>query len=278
MGQRVAAFHKMMTPGGSFAEYAVAPYHTTFPLPAHITYESGATIPLAAMTAVVGLYNRLALPEPWVSSLHPHLRPKAGVLIYGAASAVGAFALQLAVKSQIHPILCVAGNGIPFVESLLDKSKGDVVVDYRKGNENVVSELKKAIEATGSTLKHAFDCVAEAEKGSFANIVAVLDQSGAKLTAVLPPNKEKHGIPQGIDETWTAVGSVHQPEGRDLGTAWFRLFAQGLQDGWFKGHPYEVIPGGLAGVQEGLQNLQEGKASAIKYVYRMGETEGVAKL
>src|ERR1700710_2178932 len=29
-GDRVAAFHEMMTPGGSYAEYAVAWAHTTF--------------------------------------------------------------------------------------------------------------------------------------------------------------------------------------------------------------------------------------------------------
>ena len=269
----------MMTPGGSFAEYALAPYYTTFALPPHTTYEEGATIPLAAMTAAVGLFIRLGLPEPWLAAAHPTTKPKGGILIYGAASAVGAFAIQLARKAGLHPILCVAGNGIPFVESLLDKSKGDVVVDYRKGNESVVAELKRAIPS-GTVLNHAFDCVSEAPKGSFANCVALLDHSASasQLTTVLPADPEKHGIPASIGLSRTAVGSVHQPEARDFGTAWFRLFAQGLQDGWFKAHPYEVLPGGLAGVETGLQNLQNGKASAVKYVYRLGETEGVAKL
>ena len=37
-GDRVAAFHKMRSPGGSFAEYALAPAHTTFPLPEAISF------------------------------------------------------------------------------------------------------------------------------------------------------------------------------------------------------------------------------------------------
>lgn len=35
---RVAAFHEMRTPGGSFAEYALAPAHTTFLLPGTVTF------------------------------------------------------------------------------------------------------------------------------------------------------------------------------------------------------------------------------------------------
>jgi len=50
-----------------------------------------------------------------------------------------------------------------------------------------------------------------------------------------------------------------------------------LQEGWFKGHPYEVVPGGLGGVEGALKNLKEGKASAVKYVFRIMETEGVRK-
>ena len=38
-GDRVAAFHEMLTPGGSYAEYAVAWKHTTFFLPKKISFE-----------------------------------------------------------------------------------------------------------------------------------------------------------------------------------------------------------------------------------------------
>jgi NADPH:quinone reductase-like Zn-dependent oxidoreductase len=38
-GDRVAAFHEMMTPGGSYAEYALAWDHTTFFLPKDTSFE-----------------------------------------------------------------------------------------------------------------------------------------------------------------------------------------------------------------------------------------------
>jgi len=50
-----------------------------------------------------------------------------------------------------------------------------------------------------------------------------------------------------------------------------------LQEGWFTGHPFEVVPGGLGGVEQALRNLKEGKASAVKYVFRIGETAGIGK-
>ena len=38
-GDRVAAFHQIGTPGGSYAEYAVAWDHTTFHIPNNISFE-----------------------------------------------------------------------------------------------------------------------------------------------------------------------------------------------------------------------------------------------
>lgn len=38
-GDRVAAFHEMMTPHGSYAEYAIAWQHTTFHIPKETTFE-----------------------------------------------------------------------------------------------------------------------------------------------------------------------------------------------------------------------------------------------
>jgi NADPH:quinone reductase len=39
IGDRVAAFHPMLTPGGAYAEYAVAPEHTVFHIPINISFE-----------------------------------------------------------------------------------------------------------------------------------------------------------------------------------------------------------------------------------------------
>ncbi|GME27594.1 alcohol dehydrogenase-like protein [Neofusicoccum parvum] len=275
-GDRVAAFHEMRTPGGSFAEYAVAWQHTTSHIPENLSFEEAATIPLAALTAVVGNYVRLSLPEPW----HPvPSGEKLPFLVYGAATAVGAYAIKLARLSNIHPIIAVAGNGIPYVETLLDKTQGDAVVDYRAGPTQLVADIKSALSNSGTTLplRHAFDAVSE--KGSHTAVVAVLAPD-ARVTNVLPIERfapPGFAYPATYRATeWSMVGDVHGPQ-KEVGFVYFRWIFRKIAEGAFSAHPHQVVPGGLAGVAEGLTNLREGRASAVKYVFRIGETEGAGK-
>lgn len=252
-----------MQPGGSFAEYAVAYQHTTAHLPAATSFEEGAAVPLAALTAAVGLARHLALPQPWTPTTTP-----TPLVIYGAASAVGVYAVQLAARAGIHPLICVAGHsGAYLADTFLDAAKGDVVVDYRRGDDAVVQGIKDA--AHGAELLHAYDAVSE--KNSDGNLVRALSP-GAIITTVLPTESEKSELPGGKRVVRTMVGSVHA-EDRDLGYVYMRYFAKGLREGWFKGQRQEVVPGGLGGVQKGLENLMNGKANAVKYVFRIEDTK-----
>lgn len=261
-GDRVMAFHEMNTPGGSYAEYAVAWAHTTAHIPKSTSFEEAAAIPLAALTAACGLYTKLGLAQPWGQ---PAGAPTPPLVIYGAASAVGIYVVQLALRAGIHPLICVAGNSQGHVRSFIDPAKGDAVVDYRDGDDAVVEGIKKA--ANGARLLHAFDAVSE--KNSYVNLGKAL-ADGATITTVLPGNKD--GVRSGVQVNLTMVGSVHADE-KDLGFVYMRYFSKGLQDGWFKAQPQEVIPGGLGGIQTGLENLKAGRAKAVKYVFRIAETK-----
>lgn len=224
------------------------------------------------MTAALGLYKHLGLPQPWTPA-----ETRIPLIIYGGASAVGAFAIKLAVLSNIHPIITVAGNGEKYVSSLIDKSKGDAIVDYRKGDEAVIQGIRDALKAAGvSSVSYAFDAVSE--HNSYQNIYQVLDPHG-KITLVLP-NSEDVKVPGNITQSWTMVGDVYgmrgvNPGDKEFGHLFFKYFGYGLQLGTFAGHPYEVVPGGLGGVETALKNLKSGKASAVKYVVRIAETEGI---
>jgi len=135
----------------------------------------------------------------------------------------------------------------------------------------VVQGLRDAVSRSGKNLLHAYDAVSE--KGSYQNVCQVLHPNGGKITLVLPGRKYEE-IPATVEKSITSVGSVHGVD-KDFGHVFCRLIAKGLVSGWFKAHPQEVVPGGLAGVEKGLSNLKEGKASAVKYVFRIGDTEGV---
>lgn len=239
-----------------------------------------ATIPLAAMTASLGVYQRLGLPLLWKPATE-----RTPLIVYGGATAVGAFAIKLAVLSNVHPIVAVAGNGASFVESMLDKSKGDTIIDYRKGDDHVVEGLRKA---AGSDVSLAFDAVSE--KGSIANLDKVLIKGG-KIATVLTPGMVPGGRKDSghVEILFTLVATVHselseeaKAKGeklgdREFGAMMFPFLGLGLAEGWFKGHPYEVVEGGLDGLQKALELLQGGKMSAKKAVLRIGETKGVER-
>lgn len=291
-GDRVAAFHEMMAPGGSYAEYAVAWHYMTSHIPESLSYEAASTIPLAGLTAVIGNYARLGLPEPPLDHQHTaSTLPGTGekkeekketkkmpFLVYGAATAVGAFAIKLARLSNIHPIIGVAGRGIPYATSLIDTSQGDVIIDYRTGNASVVSQIRAALARTNAgELYHAFDAVADA--GSHENVVAVLAATG-KVTYVMPL---EYSAPKGFAypasyqvAAFSNVGDAYGAE-RELGERWLRGLFGMVGQGRLGAHPFEVVPGGLGGVGGALGRLKEGKASAVKYVFRVGETEGAGR-
>ncbi|KAJ5762718.1 chaperonin 10-like protein [Penicillium manginii] len=263
-GDRVAAFHQVMKPHGSWAEYAIAPSVSTFHIPGHTSFE-------AAMTSAVAMFQRSNLPLPWNPTSEPF-----PYVIYGGATAVGAFAIKLAQLSNIHPLIVVAGRGSAFVETLINREKGDTIIDYRQDDDSIRENIKAA--AGGKPIHHALDAVSE--KGSYLNIGTVMTGPG-QLTLVMP------GIdyqPEGISVTHAVVGYIHAPaspgktiEDTEFAAAFYQLMGRGLAQGWFSGHPYEVRPGGLAGLQGAMLDLQAGKASAVKYVVRIGETDGVEK-
>lgn len=236
-----------------------------------LTYlPEAATIPLAAMTAALGLYQVLRLPLPWAPADKP-----TPLVVYGGASAVGAFAIKFAQLSNIHPIIAVAGKGAPFVETLISREKGDTIIDYRKGDDAVYAGIKAIGKET--PIHHAYDAVTE--KGSYVTLGAALDAPG-KITVILPAEADK--VKEQISIHRTMVGTVHMPpaEGQALGdkefaAAFFQFIGRGLAQGWFSGHPYEVRKGGLGGIEGALKDLQAGKASAVKYVVKIAETEGV---
>lgn len=267
-GDRVAAFHVMRAPGGSYAEYGIAPAHTTFHIPAKTSFEEASTIPLASMTAAIALYQQLGLPLPWNPAPEGKRIP---LIVYGGSTAIGAFALKFAKLSNIHPLITVSGAGIDFVKSL---GAADHIIDYRKGN--VAKDLKAALGGEKAYL--AFDAISE--KGSYISISEALERPGGKIALVLPSNDYSE-IPEGIEAIRTWVGSVHQGhfpgntgkglEDVEFGSVMFRYIGRLLAEGRFSGHPQTLIEGGLAGLDKGLKLLKDGKASATKYVYRIAD-------
>lgn len=234
-------------------------------------FTEASTIPLAALTSAFALYQRLGLPSPWTPATEP-----TPLVIWGAASALGTFAIHLAKRSNLHPIIGVAGDSLAYAESLLDKSRGDVVVDYRAGPDAVVAAIRKAAgDQFGDKLLHAYDTICA--QGSTETLDRVL-APGARLTGIAPGQKFEGDGTKAVEFSTTSVGNAFNDEaGKDLAFVYSRAFGRGLQEGWFHGHPQVVVPGGLGGVQQALVDLKAGKAHGFKYVFRIADTEGLSQ-
>lgn len=200
------------------------------------------------MTAALGLFQHLRLPPPWTPATEP-----TPLIIYGGAGAVGSFAIKRAQASNIHPLILIAGNSIDYVEALINREKGDTIVDYRLGEQGFVKGVQKALSDNGvSEVKCAYDAITG--NNSFQNIGKVLAKK-SKMTLVLP-NLDFSSIPDYIETSQSAVASIFQKkEDRSknldeaFGFVYFRWFGKALKEGVLTGHPFEVVPGGLQGVE-----------------------------
>jgi NADPH:quinone reductase-like Zn-dependent oxidoreductase len=103
-----------------FADGAVADYCVTVPesvaeKPVRLTHVEAATVPIGALSAWQGLFDRA------------RLQPGERVLVHGGAGAVGMFAVQLARRHGAHVIATVSAHNREFVTQL----GAAQVLDYR---------------------------------------------------------------------------------------------------------------------------------------------------
>lgn len=297
-GDRVAGFHRLDHLYGTYAEYAICPANTVFHLPETVSDEEGATIPLAAFTAAVGLYRNLQLPAPWDrSDEHTAGEQNVPLVVNAASTAVGSFAIKLAkMNPRIRPIIATAGASADFVR---DELGADAVLDYR--SPKVEDELKAALK--GHTLNHVFD--AANSLSSVKYLTAVLNPGQGRYTCTMPVGPSIYD-PEGKAEKFlqkTNLWYEHIWVGDVIGTKlercenthlaqvtatdkirgiWFgsvmsKVFEMGLADGSFCGHPFEVVKGGLEGVEAALRKLGGGNRGNAKFVTRIADTPGLAQ-
>lgn len=131
-----------------FADGATAEYCLTLPgsiaaKPKSLTHIEAASVPISALTAWQGLFDRAKL--------------QAGerVLIHGGAGAVGIFAVQLARSRGAHVIATASEHNLSFVSGL----GADEVIDYRKERfEDRVGKVDIVFDTVGGeTLQRSWD-------------------------------------------------------------------------------------------------------------------------
>lgn len=231
------------------------------------------------------LYRRQFLPPPWAP--RPNTSPPIPLIIYGASSAVGTFAVKLARASNIHPIIAIVGGSYTDLVLRLDSSKGDGVVDYREGPEAMIRKVKALLGDLECF--HAIDAISR--DGTWITVSQMLTPSTPTQTSYLSVTSkantyEEDEIQKGIKIVYTYVGTVHsgrylvgmpkQPDDLDevrndieWAFVFYRYVSRMLGDLRLDPHPVEVVEGGLNGIAQGLQMLKAGMAKAVKFVYKI---------
>lgn len=119
---------------GAFAPYAVVDQTLVAKMPASLDFDDAAGLPLAGLTALQALRDKLAVA------------PGDRVFISGGAGGVGTLAIQLAVWMGAE----VATTASPRGEELVRSLGAALVIDYQKQRfKDVLSDYDSALDLTG---------------------------------------------------------------------------------------------------------------------------------
>jgi len=167
-----------------FADGAVAEFCLTQPQniamkPKSLTHELAATVPIGALTAWQGLFDRAKMQSG------------ERVLIHGAAGAVGLFAVQLAHLRGAYVIATASARNAEFVKQL----GADEVIDYETSRfEDQVGNVDIVFDAVGGdTLNRSWTVLKPSGRivTIAADSEATADQRVKDAFFVVEPNQEQ---------------------------------------------------------------------------------------
>ncbi|CEL52637.1 Zinc-type alcohol dehydrogenase-like protein C2E1P3,01 OS=Schizosaccharomyces pombe (strain 972 / ATCC 24843) GN=SPAC2E1P3.01 PE=3 SV=1 [Rhizoctonia solani AG-1 IB] len=235
----------------TFQEKTIVETDIISKIPDNITEDQASTIPLAAITAAILLFQKTGIDLP---SNGPTATGK-GVLILGGSSSVGQFAVQLARIAGFSPIVTTASaTHKDFLKSLGATRIFDRNVDAKTIQSAFSSPVALAIDAISadSTQELAYEV-----------LTTPSPVSSAHLALVLPPAdsvKEKNSGNQVT--VHNVFGSSHMF--RDLSVPFWQNVGQWIKDGKFVPNRVQVA-GGLAALPEALDASRKG-VSGVKIV------------
>jgi NADPH:quinone reductase-like Zn-dependent oxidoreductase len=141
IGQEVYGMNDWFS-DGAMAEYCITQPSCVAPKPPRLTHVEAASVPIGALTAWQGLFDRA------------RLQPGERVLVHGGAGAVGVFAVQLARFRGAHVIATASARNLNFVSQL----GAEQVIDYQAARfEESVREVDVVFDTVGGeTLRRSW--------------------------------------------------------------------------------------------------------------------------
>ncbi|EJT98636.1 GroES-like protein [Dacryopinax primogenitus] len=259
VGDRVISFVSRTTARHSaFQTYSIGLASRTVPLPSTYTFEQGSTIPLTFVTAGAGLEAALGIKLPAPPAQLPEASKGEPLLVWGGSSSVGAFVIQLAKVAGYTVLSTASPKNHAYVKSL----GASEVFDYH--DPDVVNKIRLA---AGPNLSKVYDSISE--NGSIEASVASITAPSGVVAAILTPKPEQSTASVKVVQT----GAIRAQENPEIGKRVYGVLTALLEKGLLVPNPVKVIPGGLLGINEGLQLGREHKVSGEKLVYVVADTK-----
>ncbi|KAJ5639233.1 uncharacterized protein N7484_007095 [Penicillium longicatenatum] len=251
-GSRVLAFASSFYQNGSpdhgaFQKYTLAQSEAVIPLPDNLSFEQGALFPLAVLTALTA-WTSIGIP------LDTKYIPanKQAVLIWGASSSVGTFAVQFA---KILGFTVYATASVKH-HDLVKKLGAHATFDYKASD--VVSQIVNAVKRDGVKL-HTAHCVVDGALQPTLDILKETKGDAHARVAHSPLLPEGHPT---LENTLIAFNSPSMDEAlrskhiKEVFHGWLKTC---LQSGEVIPSPnIQVEGGGLGGVNAALDKLRDG--------------------
>lgn len=237
---------------GTFQEYVLCYSHLTSRIPEGILFESAASLPTALGTAA-GLLRTVGLD---VTKTAKKTNEKEAVLIWGGSSSVGTSTIQLASAAGATVFVTASPQHHEYLRQLGAKA----VFDYKSST--LTHEISKEASSRGLAITKFIDAVSS----DLAATAAVVDKlGGGTLLTVLPWEVFcKTPAPESVTPVISGLKDTLADQGY-CAHVFNNLVPERLRDGHVRPAKTVLLPGGLAGIEAGLNTLRKG-VSGVKLV------------
>jgi len=249
-------------------EYALLNISNSAPVPAGVTDDEAATLPINAVTVFAGLFHstHLAFPPPWSPDARSFDYSKATLVVIGAGSNCGRLALQFAKSVGIGTIV---GTASLANEKELKEFGATHVIDRHLSRDDVVREVRGILGGDGVT--RILDCVSWTHELAVALVPKEKESRVAALhrTTTVAEILEKEGKAKA--EVKFVVGAVNSWGKEDTAEFWTWL-GKGVSGGAVKTGKYRVIEGlDVERINEALDSYLDGNAVLQAVVHPGGK-------
>ncbi|KAF9545984.1 GroES-like protein [Agrocybe pediades] len=255
IGDRVFGVTEIRDGARRFDQFVIISATTACKIPNLISYDEACTLPVGMLTAYSGLYadspHGMGLTTPVrVEGYNKYLN--APFVVLGGASSVGQCVLQFCRLSGFSPIITTASS--EHEEAL--KKLGATHVLRR---DLLPAELAHQISVISKVVQFIYDAVASKDTQQLAfNLLA----PGGSATFVLPIQVNHGRTDISIAEVYATISRQHNAQ---IYEELFRVkLYEWLEQRLISPNRYEVLPGGLNGVIQGLKKMEEGYVSRMK--------------